>query len=575
MSLIPAGAGGHPPQAERDGDRHEQLGAGAQAERPALDDLRVVVGEAEQRARHGRPVDADRAPVVVAEDQERDRDGGEDDDPAHRGRARLLVVALGPLLADELAELAVAQEADEARRQEDADEQGGHPRDEDLAHQAASASRACATTSRPTPRDALTSTVSPSRSRPGTSAAAARGVAGVLGGPAEAVAHVTREVADGDEQVDAGGARVRADLAVPAALLGPELEHVAEHGDAAPGRGHAEVVECGAHRHRVGVVAVVHDDDPARELDPLPAHVRQRHVDLALGLDADRARRGQRGERIQTHVRRGEGQCQARRQLGDVAARPEGHGRHVLAAVGVEQRLAMGQHRGGARAQPGDELGLGGGDRLHAAQQLEVDGPDVDDHADVGLGDPRQLGDLAAAAHRHLEHEHLGPGRRAEDGERQADLRVEVLGGGDDAPVRREHPGEQVLRGGLARRPGDPDDLRAQAPAPGGGEAAERAERVLGGEQRARLRAARRVGVARRDEHAPRPGGQRLRREAPAVDVAAVQADEQVAGAGLARVDDDALGARGVRGRGDEARTGGLGDALRRPVAHAAPPGRR
>ena len=33
---------------------------------------------------------------------------------------------------------------------------------------------------------------------------------------------------------------------------------------------------------------------------------------------------------------------------------------------------------------------------------------DAHDHADVGLGDRGQLGDLTGAAHRHLEHEHLG-----------------------------------------------------------------------------------------------------------------------------------------------------------------------
>ena len=171
VSLTPRLLGRHPPQPERDRDRHQQLGARAQAERAAPDDLRVVVGEAQQRAGHGRAVDPHRAPVVVAEDQERRRDGQEDDDPAHRRGAGLLVVALGPLLADELAELAVAQGGDEARREEDADQQGRGARDEDLAHQSPSSVRA--TTSSPTPREPFRSTVSPGSSRPGTMAAAA------------------------------------------------------------------------------------------------------------------------------------------------------------------------------------------------------------------------------------------------------------------------------------------------------------------------------------------------------------------------------------------------------------------
>jgi hypothetical protein len=55
-----------------------------------------------------------------------------------------------------------------------------------------------------------------------------------------------------------------------------------------------------------------------------------------------------------------------------------------------------------------------------------VDGPDVGDHADVRLADRGQLGDLAEAAHRELEHEDLGAGGRREQLEREPDLGVEV-----------------------------------------------------------------------------------------------------------------------------------------------------
>jgi hypothetical protein len=47
-----------------------------------------------------------------------------------------------------------------------------------------------------------------------------------------------------------------------------------------------------------------------------------------------------------------------------------------------------------------------------------MDRADVDDHADVGLGDLGQLGDLAGAAHRHLEHQRARALGRAQDGER-------------------------------------------------------------------------------------------------------------------------------------------------------------
>src|SRR6185312_3772692 len=170
------------PQADRDRDRRQQLRATAQAERAAPHDLRVVVGEADRRARDRRAEDADRLPVVVREDQERQRDGGEDDQAAHRRRSRLRVMALRPLLADVLPELALADERDELRAQEDADEQRGGPRDQHAPHQRAassaaavapsSAASAATTTSRPTPREAFTSTVSPARTSFGTSVAA-------------------------------------------------------------------------------------------------------------------------------------------------------------------------------------------------------------------------------------------------------------------------------------------------------------------------------------------------------------------------------------------------------------------
>ena len=126
---------GHVPQPQRDRDRHHELGPRAQAERAALDELRVVVGEAQQRARDRGAEHPHRAPFVVGEDQERDRDGEEDDDAAHRRRPGLLMVALGAVLADVLAELALAQELDELRAQEDADEQRGGAPEQNPPHQ--------------------------------------------------------------------------------------------------------------------------------------------------------------------------------------------------------------------------------------------------------------------------------------------------------------------------------------------------------------------------------------------------------------------------------------------------------
>ena len=146
---------------------------------------------------------------------------------------------------------------------------------------------------------------------------------------------------------------------------------------------------------------------------------------------------------------------------------------------------------------------------------------DVDDHPDVGLADRGELGDLAGAAHRQLEHERLRARRRAEDRQRHADLGVAVGGAGDRRKRRREQRGEDVLRRGLAGRAGDRDDARAERAPPGARERAERGERVLGRQQHARrARRERRSRCAGPREHPPRAGGERRRGEAPAVGAA-------------------------------------------------------
>src|SRR5206468_8988506 len=71
--------------------------------------------------------------VVAAEDQERDRDGQQHDQAAHRRRAGLAVVPGRPLLADLLAELLLAQVLDELRAEEHAQRERRDARDEDLA----------------------------------------------------------------------------------------------------------------------------------------------------------------------------------------------------------------------------------------------------------------------------------------------------------------------------------------------------------------------------------------------------------------------------------------------------------
>ena len=107
----------------------------------------------------------------------------DDEQAAHRRRPLLDVVALRPLLADPLAEPERVQDADVRGHQDDhqgeREEQALDELDlgEIAGHRAdgspSSRRRPSTTASRPTPRDALTRTTSPSRRRGGSAASAA------------------------------------------------------------------------------------------------------------------------------------------------------------------------------------------------------------------------------------------------------------------------------------------------------------------------------------------------------------------------------------------------------------------
>ena len=144
-----------------------------------------------------------------------------------------------------------------------------------------------------------------------------------------------------------------------------------------------------------------------------------------------------------------------------------------------EELLVVWHDAGGTRRQVADQLGLRRRDSLDRAQQLEVDGPDVDDHADVRLGDRDQLGDLADAAHGHLEHERLGSRLGLEERHRQADLRVQVLAVGVRCQVRAQQRREDVLRGGLAGGAGDADRGACELAAPLPRQALQRSQRIV------------------------------------------------------------------------------------------------
>ena len=315
------------------------------------------------------------------------------------------------------------------------------------------------------------------------------------------------------------------DLLVEGLLVGAELEHVPEDGDPTARRRRREVVEGGAHRHRVGVVAVVHDDEPVGEHLALAAALAERDGHAAARLRPRGPGGGQRGEGVAAHVGARELELEVVRERVDVSAGPEGHRAHAHGHAGPDEVVVGGDDGGAPAPQPAQERRLLVGDRVDRAELLEVDGADVRHEPDVGLGDPRELGDLPRAAHRHLEDERLGALRRGQDRQRQPDLGVPVARGRHDAAVEREHRRQDVLRRRLPGRARDADHGAAQVAAPGPRERRERRERVGRGDDRAaRLRvgpADERLGVLVVHQDAPGARLQRAEREAPAVGVLA------------------------------------------------------
>src|SRR5918999_2088864 len=156
----------------RDEGEERQLPAAREAERAAVAGLDEIVDEADQAAGGGGEEEGQRRRRGAGEGEEGERGRDQDQHASHHGRASLGPVALRPLLADLLADLAPAQELDELRADHDRDHHRDDGGDEDSGHYAGTPSRAAARCSRPAAREALTSTTSPGRSTAASSSRA-------------------------------------------------------------------------------------------------------------------------------------------------------------------------------------------------------------------------------------------------------------------------------------------------------------------------------------------------------------------------------------------------------------------
>ena len=223
------------------------------------------------------------------------------------------MVALRAVLADLLAELALAQELDELRAEEDADQQRGRAAEQNPAHSALprpgarrqhrgriaigragprSAASVAATRSRPTPREPLTSTVSPSRSsRRRAAPRPPRASASAWPSPRE-LARASR-AASGPTVTSSSTPRACACAPISRCRRGASAPSSSMSPSTATRRAGGrlgQVVDRRAHGHRVGVVAVVDHDDPAGQRAALPAQRREAHLERARAACSPSAR---------------------------------------------------------------------------------------------------------------------------------------------------------------------------------------------------------------------------------------------------------------------------------------------
>src|ERR671912_449758 len=203
------------------------------------------------------------------------------------------------------------------------------------------------------------------------------------------------------------------------------------------------------------------------------------------------------------------------------------HVRRVVDAVGDDppavprahrddERVVRVQHRRAPRLQAFDDLRLAFGNRLDRTHEFEVHGRHREYHGHVGRRHRAMPRDLAGQRHPHLEDGHVEvlrprpPRLHLQDGERDAQLVVEVLAAPQDPPAARaEHVRRQVLRRRLARAARDADDGAAPLPEDAPRQHLQRLDHVLDEEQRPAHRLKLSVALD------PRAARDRRRRPAP------------------------------------------------------------
>jgi hypothetical protein len=122
-----------------------------------------------------------------------------------------------------------------------------------------------------------------------------------------------------------------------------------------------------------------------------------------------------------------------------------------------------------------EDLALGARHLFDRAEAFEVRAGHVGHHADVGLADVGQVGDLAARPHGHFQNPKILLLGRFQHGHGQADVRVVVALGAQDRARHRKRGGDQLLGRGLAVGSRDADHAALEAQTHRMGQSAQRA----------------------------------------------------------------------------------------------------
>ena len=111
-----------------------------------------------------------------------------------------------------------------------------------------------------------------------------------------------------------------------------------------------------------------------------------------------------------------------------------------------------------------EDLRLGPADGLPALEVGQVDVVHIGDYGDVRAHSLPQPADLPGAVHAGLDHRRLVLRQQGQEGQRRADVPIEVARGLEGIVPLAQHPGQQLFKCGLAHAAGDVDNGQVKLP---------------------------------------------------------------------------------------------------------------